>query len=176
MTALLAMSIWWAARLGSAGLLSFEAGITLGVMLHFALVISVSFIAVYQHIEPPHFIDRFKSGLRPAILYAVLASGSIVAYHHVVMANATHLRQLEFERFIEASLSDEEAYAKLQAEDARLATLDREAAKEQALDSMRFQFDPLWHFTAALLMWIAVALMTSLFTSGLAQWLRAWPS
>ena len=84
MTALLALSIWWVARLGSAGLLSFEAGITLGVMLHFALLISVSFISVYQHVEPPHFIDRFKSGLRPAILYAVLAAGSIVAYHHVV--------------------------------------------------------------------------------------------
>ena len=60
----------------------------------------------------------------------------------------------------------------LQQEDERLAAMDRDTAKQRALEGLRFQFDPLWHFTASLLMWVVSAMTTSLFTAMTGQWLR----
>ena len=172
-----AVALWWVIRLGTVQQgLSFEAGITVGVLTHFALLLLVCSITAFQLVSPPSFIDSFKHVLRPAVLYALLAALSTVGFHHVAQSEATALRQLERERFIEQSLNDEAAYAALQESDPRLSSIDRDTARERAMDSLRFQFNPLWHFTASLLLWIAAAMSTALFTSLLGQWLRAWPS
>jgi hypothetical protein len=106
-------------------------------------------------------------------LYALLASASTVCYHHVVCAQVTELRLLERERFIDQSLSDESAFAALQEDDPALAAMDLDTARERAKSSLRFQFDPMWHFTASLLMWVAAAMSAVFFTSLLGQWLRS---
>lgn len=172
----LAILLWWVIRLSTTGRLSFEAGITLGVLSHFGLLIASSLTPVFQGVESPHFIDGFKHSLRPAALYAMLAAVSTVAFHHVVQKQATELRQLERERFIAQQLGSDASYAALQAEDPQLAQLSREDARQRAMESLRFQFNPLWHFTASLLLWIAAAMSTSFFMSLLGRWLRAWPS
>lgn len=168
-----ALLIWWTVRLSTRGALSFEDGISIGVMSHFGLIVLLTLWFGLQSIGPTSFIDRFRSVLKPAVLYAMLASGSTVLFHHVVCAEMTELRQLERERFIGQSLSDEDTYRELQAEDPGLADLPREVARQRAMDSLKFQFDPRWHFTAALLLWMAAAMTTALFTSGLCQWLRS---
>ena len=172
----LAILLWWFIRMATTGRLTFEAGITLGVMSHFGLLILSSLTPVFQGIETPHFIDGFKSALRPAVLYALLAAVSTVGFHHVVQRHATELRQLERERFISQQLGSDASYAALQAEDPQLAQLSREDAQQRAMESLRFQFNPLWHFTASLLLWIAAAMSTSFFMSLLGRWLRAWPT
>lgn len=168
----IAILLWWLVRLGTASNLPFEMGITLGVLSHFGLLISCCLFFVFQRFEDNSLIYRFKTALRPAILYALLASMSTVGFHHVVCAESTAFRKMEREQFIERSLADEEEYAVLQEEDERLAAMDRDTAKQRALEGLRFQFDPLWHFTASLLMWVAAAMTTSLFTAMTGQWLR----
>lgn len=116
--------------------------------------------------------QRFKGVLKPAVVYALLATASTVCYHHVVFKEATALRELERSRFITSSLSDDAAFAELQAQDPGLAQLDRATAQKRAMESLAFQFNPWWQFTASLLMWIAAAMSTALFTSLLIQWLR----
>ena len=169
----LAISVWWGVRLGTLGTLPFETGMTIGVLAHFGLLVTASVVVGFQSTELHGLIDRFKHILKPAVLYALLASTSTVAFHHGVCAELTALRKTERERFIEQSLSDDDQFAALQKEDPGLASLDRETAKERALQGLQFQFDPIWHFTAALLMWMAAALSTALFTAILGQWLRA---
>lgn len=165
--------LWWGIRWGTVGLWSFEVGITVGVMLHFLLLLSTSFIFGIERIEAVSFIERFKSSLKPSVLYALLAAGSTVLFHHGLQAEHTALRQLERERFIEQSLADDASYLALQENDPGLVAIPREEARQRALDSLKFQFDPRWHFTAALLLWISAAMTTALFTSGLCQWLRS---
>ncbi|MCH1582827.1 MAG: hypothetical protein L7S63_06910 [Flavobacteriales bacterium] len=169
----IAVLLWWTIRLSTTGRVPFETGISIGVLVHFALLIGVALTAAFQRIEGAEFIDRFKLALRPVVLYALLASVSTVCYHHVVCAQATELRLLERERFIDQSLSDEAAFAVLQENDPALAAMDLETARERAKSSLRFQFDPLWHFTASLLMWIAAAMSAVFVTSLLGQWLRS---
>ena len=56
-------------------------------------------------------------------------------------------------RLSNRSLNDEAAYAPLQEADPRLGHPSiRDTARERAMASLRFQFDPLWHFTASLLL------------------------
>ena len=169
----LAVAIWWAIRLGTTGLVPFETGISVGVFTHFGLTLVVALIAAFQVVGEPSFISRFKASLKPAVLYALLAAASTVCYHHVVCAENTALRMLERETFIDRSLADETAFAALQADDPQLAMMDIETARERAKASLRFQFDPLWHFTASLLMWIAAAMSTVVFTSFLGQWFKS---
>jgi hypothetical protein len=169
----IAVLLWWTIRLTTTGRVPFETGISIGVMVHFALLIGVALTAVFQRIEGAGFIDRFKLALRPAVFYALLASASTVCYHHVVCAQVTELRLLERERFIDQSLSDESAFAALQEDDPALAAMDLDTARERAKSSLRFQFDPMWHFTASLLMWVAAAMSAVFFTSLLGQWLRS---
>ncbi len=168
----IAISFWWTIRLGTAGRMPFETGVTTGVLAHFFLLLAICLLFGFQRFVDPHLISRFKQTLRPAILYASLASVSTVCFHHVVCADTTALRQLERERFIDKSLSDDVAYAELQAQDERLAHMDRETARQNVLEGLRFQFDPMWHFTASLLMWVAAAMTTALFAAMMGQWLR----
>ena len=170
---LLAIALWWAVRLGTTGMVAFETGISIGVFTHFGLTMIVALIAAFQIVGGDSFIARFKSSLRPTVLYALLAASSTVAYHHVVCSEATSLRMLEREVFIDQSLADEASFAALQKDDPQLAMMDVETARERAKASLRFQFDPLWHFTASLLMWIAAAMSTVLFTSFLGQWFKS---
>ena len=167
-----AILVWWFIRLGTVSTLSFETGITLGVLSHFGLLLCCCLFFVYQRLEDNSLIHRFKTALRPAVLYALLAATSTVGFHHVVCADSTAFRKMEREQFIERSLADEAAYIEFQKQDERLAAMDRNTAKQRALEGLRFQFDPLWHFTASLLMWVAAALSTSLFTAMTGQWLR----
>ena len=169
---LLAIALWWAVRLGTTGMVSFETGISIGVFVHFGLTLIVALTAAFQNVGSD-FVARFKSALRPTVLYALLAASSTVAYHHWVCAETTSLRLLEREAFIDRSLADEATYAALQEEDPQLAMIDVETARERSKASLRFQFDPLWHFTASLLMWIAAAMSTVLFTSFLGQWFKS---
>lgn len=169
----MAIALWWAVRLGTTGRVSFETGISIGVFVHFGLTLVVALVSAFQSFSDGSFVSRFKSSLRPTVLYALLAASSTVAYHHVVCAEATSLRMLERETFIDRSLADEASYAALQEDDPQLAMMDVETARERAKASLRFQFDPLWHFTASLLMWIAAAMSTVLFTSFLGQWFKS---
>ena len=172
-TPLLAIAVWWAIRMVTTGQVSFETGISIGVFGHFGLILVVALVAAFQGQDAPSFIERFKNSLRPTVLYAILAAGSTVAYHHVICAESTSLRMLEREAFIDRSLADEAGFAEIQAADPQLAAMDVETARERAKASLRFQFDPLWHFTASLLMWIAAAMSTVLFTSFLGQWFKS---
>lgn len=149
---------------------------TLGVLAHFAFLIVCALSPVFKGEVASDFIGGFKLALRPAVLYAVLAAMSTVAYHHVVQRESTALRQLERERFIGQHLDHDDTYAALQQTDPQLLHLPREEARQRALESLRFQFNPLWHFTASLLLWVAAAMSTALFMSLLNSWLRAWPS
>ena len=169
----LAIAVWWGIRLGTLGAVPFETGMTTGVLVHFALLVAISLVYGFQSVDHVSLIHRFKHVLKPAVLYALLASASVVAFHHGVCAELTALRKTERERFIAQSLSDDAQFLALQSQDPGLAHLDRETAKERALQSLQFQFNPTWHFTAALLMWMAAALSTALFTAILGQWLRA---
>lgn len=171
-----AILMWWVIRLTSTGNVSFDVGLTLGVLTHFALLIVSSLTPVFQGVKSSSFIQGFKSCLRPAVLYALLAAVSTVGYHHAVQKESTALRLMERERFIDEQLGSEEAYALLQAADPQLRDLDREEARQRAKDSLSFHFNPLWHFTASLLLWVGTAMTTALFISALWQWLRAWPS
>ena len=168
-----AIALWWTIRMTTTGRVSFETGISIGVFLHFGLVLVVALVAAFQVQGAGSFVDRFKASLRPTVLYAILAAGSTVAYHHAVCAEATSLRILEREAFIDRSLTDDASFALLQDGDPQLAMMDVETARERAKASLRFQFDPLWHFTASLLMWIAAAMSTVLFTSFLGQWFKS---
>jgi hypothetical protein len=172
---LVAILLWWIIRLSSTGAITFNGGLTLGVLSHFALLIVSALTPVFQGLKPDSFILGFKQCLRPAVLYALLAALSTVAYHHAVQSESTALRKLERERFIDQQLGSEDAYAALQADDPQLSGLTRSEAHERAMDSLRFHFNPLWHFTASLLLWVAASMSTALFIAGLWQWLQAWP-
>ena len=170
---LAAGAVWWTIRLSTLGRIPFETGIAVGSLVNFALLILVVF---FQDLLSPRgldFLGRLKVNMKPAVLYACLSALSVGALHHGVTAEATALRKLERERFIEQSLSDEAVFLALQEADPQLANLDRGTTRERAMDSLRFQFDPLWHVTASLLALLAAALSTTLFVTFLRQVLRA---
>lgn len=170
---IVATALWWTVRLGLLGRVPFETGVTTGALVNFGLLVLCVFLADLVRGTQETFLGQLKQNLQPAVLFACLAAGSVGLFHHVVAAEATALRQAERERFIEQSLSDDAAYAALQAEDPQLAAMDRETAKQRALDGLRFQFNPLWHITASLLTLLLTALSTGLFVTFLHRLLRS---
>ena len=168
-----ASAVWWLVRLSLLGRIPFETGIIVGSLLHFGLMIAAVFIHDIQCNQGADLIQGFKSNLRPAVLLACLGAASVGILHHGVTAEATSLRKLERERFIEQSLSSDEAFAKIQEADPQLAYMDRETARQRALDGLRFQFEPMWHVTASLLALLAAALSTTLFVTFVGRVLRA---
>lgn len=170
---LAATILWWTVRLCTLGRVSFETGIAVGALVNFALLILVVFLQDRLSIPDADFIGRLKSNMKPAVIYACLAAVSVAGLHHVVAAEATALRKLERERFIEQSLSDKAGFVELQANDIQLANMDRETVRTKAMASLRFQFNPLWHMTASLLALLAAALSTTLFVTFIGQVLRA---
>ena len=168
-----ASAVWWLVRLSLLGRVPFETGIIVGSLLHFGLMIAMVFIHDVQSNRGLDFIQGFKSNLRPAVLLACFGAASVGFLHHGVTAEATSLRKLERERFIEQSLSSDEAFALLQESDPQLAYMDRETARQRALDGLRFQFEPMWHVTASLLALLAAALSTTLFVTFVGRVLRA---
>ena len=169
----LGLILWWGARLGIAGNVSFEMAIAFGSLVNFGLLLLIPFISDFQAQPDAHFAVRFKHNLRGAVVYACLAALSVGVFYHVVAADQTAFRKLEREQFIEQSLSDADAFAALQKTDPRLAAMDRATAKARALDSLRFQFDPRWHVTASLILLVATSACCSLFATLICGFLRS---
>ncbi|RPG80132.1 MAG: hypothetical protein CBC74_007030 [Crocinitomicaceae bacterium TMED114] len=164
--------LWWTIRLSLLGRVPFETGVTIGALSNFGLLVLVIFLSDFWRDKADSFLQQLKANLQPGVLFACLAAGGVGLFHHGIAAEATALRQAERERFIEESLSDPAVYAELQAEDPQLAALDRDTAKQRALDGLRFQFNPMWHVTASLLSLLLAALSTGVFVTFLSRWLR----
>jgi len=167
------MVLWWGVRLSIADRVSFEMAIATGSLVNFGLLLLIPFISDFQTQPDAHFAVRFKHNLKGAVVYSCMAAISVGAFHHGVAAEQTAFRKLEREQFIEQSLSDADAFAELQQTDPRLAAMDRETAKERALDSLRFQFDPRWHVTASLILLVATAACCALFATLVCGFLRS---
>ena len=169
----LGIALWWAIKLAVAATVPFETAIAIGSLVNFGLLLLIAFISDFQTQPEAHFAVRFKHNLRGPIVYGCIAALSVGAFHHGVAEEQTAFRKLERERFIEQSLSDDEAFAELQQTDPRLAAMDRETAKDRALETLRFQFDPRWHVTASLILLTATAACCALFATLVAGFLRS---
>ena len=165
--------LWWTVRLGMSANVPFETAIVVGSLVNFGLLLIIAFVSDFLSEPDADFGLRFKNNLKGSFLYACIAAISVGAFHHGVAAEQTALRKLERERFIEQSLSDDEAFADLQKNDPQLANLDRETARKRALDSLRFQFDPKWHVTGSLIVLVATAASCALFATLIGGYLRS---
>ena len=58
-----AIALWWTIRMTTTGRVSFETGISIGVFLHFGLVLVVALVAAFQVQGAGSFVDRFKASL-----------------------------------------------------------------------------------------------------------------
>ena len=168
-----AAALWWTIRLGLMGRIAFETAVAAGSLINFGLLLLLAFTADFQSQPGDDFGIRFKRNLKGPFLYACVAAIGVGAFHHGVAAEQTALRKLQHERLIEQTLSDDAAYAELQATDPQLAQMDRETARERALDSLRFQFDPRWHITASLIVLVATAASCALFATLMGGFLRS---
>lgn len=168
-----AVALWWTVRMGMLGRVSFETAVAAGSLVNFGLLLAMAVVSDFMSKPGDDFGTRFKRNLKRPFLYACAAAIGVGAFHHGVAAEQTALRKLQHERLIEQTLSDDAAYAELQAGDPQLAQLDRETARNRALDSLRFQFDPRWHITASLIVLVATAASCALFATLIGGFLRS---
>ena len=98
------------------GRVPFETGVTTGALVNFALLVLCVCFRISGAGNPVEtfWVNSSRTCSRRCCSPALLLGAGL--FHHVVAAEATALRQAERERFIEQSLSDDAAYAALQAE------------------------------------------------------------
>ena len=139
--------------------------VALGGMYHWTamtlLIVGACVWLVRQREHTGSFWGDFKQLCQPLVLYAMLASGSVWGWNHVVASESTALRKALRVAQIEEHTATEEAYANFlasqdQGENA-LQFPDRETYREQA----KAQVD--WMLSGGVT--LVLALLTYLFAS-----------
>lgn len=139
--------------------------VALGGMYHWTamtvLVVGTSVWLVRERQHTGSFWSDFKKLCQPLVLYAMLASGAIWGWNHVIASESTALRKALRVAQIEEHTATEEAYQSfLESQnqgESELQLPDRETYKEQA----RAQVD--WMLSGGVT--LVLALLTYLFAS-----------
>ena len=170
---LLAGGAWCVVKLALLSTTSFQWVIQGGVMANLLILITLGAWAGIKSHPDLGFATRFKSVLRPVMMYAVLATGLSGLFYFQVATEQTAFQQLEREQAIITQFGQPQIFADWQAEAPnQRGHLDRLETKQKALDQVKTMFSPWTQMSLHLTGLLFAGLLAALFTTILTAWLR----
>ncbi|MEE2918612.1 MAG: hypothetical protein VYA72_00270 [Bacteroidota bacterium] len=158
-----------------AGSLNAERLVALGGMYHWTaltlLTVGMAMWFLRERRNTGSFWGDFKQLSQPLVLYAVLASGTVWTWNHVIDAESTALRKALRIAQIEEHTANDDAYQEFVASQAQTSeTLNlpgRTAYREQAMAQVNWMLSGGVTFVLSLLTYLFAAVMLALLATAL---------
>ena len=158
-----------------AGSLNAEQLVALGGMYHWTaltlLTVGMAMWFLRERRNTGSFWGDFKQLSQPLVLYAVLASGTVWTWNHVIDAESTALRKALRIAQIEEHTANDDAYQEFVASQAQTSeTLNlpgRTAYREQAMAQVNWMLSGGVTFVLSLLTYLFAAVMLALLATAL---------
>ena len=158
-----------------AGSLNAERLVAVGGMYHWTaltlLTVGMSMWFLRERRNTGSFWGDFKQLSQPLVLYAVLASGTVWTWNHVIDAESTALRKALRIAQIEEHTANDDAYQEFVASQAQTSeTLNlpgRTAYREQAMAQVNWMLSGGVTFVLSLLTYLFAAVMLALLATAL---------
>ena len=158
-----------------AGSLNAERLVAVGGMYHWTaltlLTVGMAMWFLRERRNTGSFWGDFKQLSQPLVLYAVLASGTVWTWNHVIDAESTALRKALRIAQIEEHTANDDAYQEFVASQAQtsetLNLLGRTAYREQAMAQVNWMLSGGVTFVLSLLTYLFAAVMLALLATAL---------
>lgn len=152
---------WVLAKLYGLGSWTWEQSNQAGILLNLAWVTGLSGYAAYHHRALPHFIERWKTTAKSAVLYSLLLTAIMGLWYYVLVPETIELRMREQLTLLEEFVNNPVELAAVQQANSALNAQSPQEILAQQKANLELFFSPLFFLGTVLMVWIFAAALIS---------------